>query len=242
MTNWREEALKRELERKRKLKTLSLGIIPIWKENNVQRVDFVYSCGNDSFESTEIQIYVDEKTVIENKQIENFFHDAVFAHVNFYEASDGHYIGEAGRVVIELNEDNDNDEVDKNDDEYSYFTYTKEAEDEWSEQESFDEIIELTDEEVEFIDRYVSGINGNMSEDEYNVNYKVDFVQTDELIAVEEALIEKVKNYFENYDHKLKNLGCWHTMEITPDSLDKEAKTIEIDMAFEHTVYKPSEN
>jgi hypothetical protein len=81
-----------------------------------------------------------------------------------------------------------------------------------------------------------------MEEDNYNVNYKVDFVQTDELVELEEKLVEKIKNYFENYNPKLENMSDWHTLQVEGDKLDKENKTIDLEMTFQHYVYKDSEN
>ena len=107
---------------------------------------------------------------------------------------------------------------------------------------SFTEKINLTDEEVDFIDKYVSNFNGDMSEGVYNVNYKVDFIQTDELVEVEEVLLKKIQEFFENYEPNLDDMSDWHRMEIDCDTLDKENKTIEIQMSFEHYAYHPSED
>ena len=81
-----------------------------------------------------------------------------------------------------------------------------------------------------------------MAENDYNVNYKADFLQTDELVAVEEALMKKLQDFFDSYDPDLDNLQDWHTMEVNGNSLDKENKTIDIEMSFEHYVYKTSED
>jgi hypothetical protein len=139
-------------------------------------------------------------------------------------------MGEDGKVVIKLDEDDDTE-----------FTYDKESEEEWCENQPFTEKFELTDEEVEFIDKYVDDINGSMDENELNVNYKVDFVQTDELIAIEVKLLEKINNYFNNYEHNLENATDWCRIEVQGDTLDKDKKTIELEMSFEHYVYRCGE-
>lgn len=233
MTNWLEEARKREAEKKLRLEELSKKMIPLWKENNVDRLEFKYSCGNDSFDSIVIEIYDKQGELVENKEIKDFFDDAVFTNIRFYEAGDGHYIGEAGTVFVRL-ETNDNG--------VETFTYVKDAKEEWNENASFTETIQLTDEEFEFIDNYVADFNGSTGEDEYNVNYKIDFVKTDDLEKIESGLTEKFKNFFVNYDTKLDDLGSWHTMEVKAESLNKEDKTVKIEMIFEYTVYKPCED
>lgn len=231
MTDWQKQM---EEQRQARLKMLSEGkliALEKWKEHNVDHVDFIFSCGGDSMEDTSIEIYDKEGKLIEVPEISDYFDEAVYHNVNFYEASDGVYMGESGTVLITLDED-DEDE----------FYYSKDSQEEWSEHTPFTEKIDLTDEEVDFIDKYVANFNGNMGEGDYNMNYKADFVQTDELVALEEALMKKLQDFFENYEPKLENLSDWHTMEVDDTTLDKENKTIDIEMSFNHYVYKPSES
>jgi hypothetical protein len=205
-------------------------IINLWKENDVEYIDFEFNCGGDSMGDTTLNIYDTKGDLVNNDELENYFDNEVYHNVNFYEASDGHYIGESGNVHISLNDD----ETD--------FEYSKESESEWCEHTPFTETINLTDEEVDFVDKYVSDINGNMSEGDYNINYKVDFIKTDELVEVEEKLMNNIQNYFENYEPDLDNMSEWHTMEIDVTTLDTKNKTIEIEMSFEHYVYQPNED
>jgi hypothetical protein len=201
-------------------------IIKLWKENDIERINFEFQCGGDSMNDTTLTIYDTKGKEVENSELEDYFDDEVYRQVNFYEASDGHYMGESGNVHIALNEDE------------SGFEYIKESESEWCEHEDFTEEINLTDEEVEFIDKYVSDINGDIQEDTYNINYKVDFVQTDELVEVEEKLLKKVQDFFENYEPNLDNMSDWHNCQVFDHTLDKTKNTITIEMSFEHYVYR----
>lgn len=201
-------------------------IIKLWKENDVEHIDFEFSCGGDSMNDTTLIIYDTNGDVVNNDELENYFDNEVYHNVNFYEASDGHYMGESGNVHIILN------------DEETDFEYSKDSQSEWCEHTPFTEQINLTDEEVDFIDKYVSDINGNSSEGDYNVNYKVDFIMNDELVEVEEKLMDKIKDYFENYEPNLSDMSDWHTMEIDVTTLDTKNKTIEIQMNFEHYEYR----
>jgi len=201
------------------------AIIKLWKENNVKYANFEFSCGGDSMNDTTLIIYDTNGDVVNNNELENYFDNEVYHNVDFYEVSDGNYMGESGNVHICLNDNEDG------------FEYSKESESEWCEHTPFTEKINLTDEEVEFIDKYVSDINGNMSDGIYNINYGVDFVKTDELVEVEKNLMDKIQNYFENYEPDLDNLSDWHTMEIDVTTLDTEDKTIQIEMNFEHYEY-----
>ena len=231
MTDWQKQMEEQRQARERMLKEGKVIALEKWKEHNVDHVDFVFSCGGDSMEDTRVEIYDNEGKLIEVPEIENYFDEAVYQNVRFYEASDGVYMGESGTVVITIDEDEEDE-----------FYYSKNSQEEWSENTPFTEKIDLTDEEVEFIDKYVDNFNGNMGEGDYNVNYKTDFVQTDELVALEEALMKKLQDFFENYEPKLENLSDWHTMEVDDTTLDKENKTIDIEMSFNHYVYKPSES
>lgn len=227
MTDWQKQMEERKQARLKMLKEGKLIAIKQWKEHNIDHVDFEFNCGGDSMGETTIVIYDKENNIVENSDIESYIEEAVYEEVTFYECSDGHYIGESGTVTITLDEDDEEE-----------FSYSKSSEEEYCEHEPFTEKIDLTDEEVDFIDKYVSDINGNMGEGDYNINYKADFVQTDELVAVEEALMKKVQDYFEGYEPDLSDMTDWHTMEVNDTTLDKENKTIDIEMSFEHYVYR----
>jgi hypothetical protein len=229
MIDWQKQQEERRLAREKMLLGDKIIALQKWKEHNVDRVEFIFSCGGDSMNDTSIEIYDKEENIIEVPEIDDYIDDAVYNNVTFYENSDGVYMGEEGKVIITLTDD----ETD--------FDYCKVSQEEWSESTPFTEKFVLTDEEVDFIDKYVSDINGNMVEDNYNVNYKIDFVQTDELVELEEQLVEKIQHYFEEYDTKLENMSDWHTLQVSPDSLDKENKTIDLEMTFQHYVYKDSE-
>jgi hypothetical protein len=228
---WARQREEQRIERERMLSGGKIIALEKWKENNVDHVNFIFDCGGDSMNETSIEIYDKDDNVIEVEEISNYIDEAVYNYVNFYEASDGHYMGEAGTVIITISDDDEND-----------FDWCKNSESEWCESELFTEKFELTDEEVEFIDKYVDDINGSMAEDDYNVNYKADFVQTDELVALEEKLVEKIKTYFENYETNLDNMSDWHTLEVQGDTLDKDNKTIDLEMSFQHYVYRESED
>jgi hypothetical protein len=209
-------------------------VIQLWKENDVERINFIFDCGGDSMNDTSFEIINSKEEYIEVPELENYFDNEVYRNVKFYENSDGHYQGENGRVVITLAETYDevNDE-----DEDEPFIYEKISESEWCEHYEDTKIVELTDEEVDFIDKYVSDINGNMDEDEYNVNYKIDFIQTPELVEFEDKLVEKFKHIFMTHEPNIDNLGLWHTLQIDATKLNKVDKSIEIDMDFEYTKY-----
>ncbi len=229
MTDWQKQAEERRKARELMLSEGKKIALRKWKEHDVDRVHFVFSCGGDSMNDTSVEVYDKEDNIIEVPEISNYFEEAVYNNVQFYEASDGHYMGEDGTVTITITDDEDD------------FDYCKDSQEEWCENELFTEKFELTDEEVEFIDTYVRDINGSIEDSDYNVNYKVDFVQTDELVEFEEKLVEKFVKYVDSYEHNLENATDWGTVDIQGDTLDKENKTIDLVMSFQHYVYRPSE-
>jgi hypothetical protein len=233
ITDWQKEREKQRLERERMFNEGKVIAIQKWKEHNVDYVNFIFRCGGDSMGDTSFEIYDKEANLIEVSEIQNYLEESVYENVKFYVNSDDVYMGEDGTVTITL-EDVDDDELD--------FTYSKSSTEEWNETESFSEVINLTDEEVEFIDHYCKDFNGNMGEDTNNVNYKTDFIQTDELVAIEENLIAKISDFFNDYEHNLEEVSDWNYYEIDCETLDKDKKTVEIIMSFQHYVYKDSDN
>lgn len=167
-------------------------IIKIWKEKNADRVEFQFSCGGDSMNDTDLYIYDKNDNIVVNSELYSYFEDEVYREVNFYEASDGHYMGESGTVYIELDGD--------------IFSYSKSSESEWCESHPSTIEIELTEEERDLILNHVESINGGSDED-CNINFKNDFVITDIIKKLLESIEEKVNDT---------------TAEFKPDDLDEE--------------------
>jgi len=142
-------------------------MIKLWNDLGLSYVDFLFNCGGDSMGDTEFEFYDNKGIVnpIEKEVLEYYFDTEIYKNVDFYENSDGHYIGESGIVRIELNE--------------GKFTYSKEAKSEFSEEISTKINVKLTDEEIAFLTEYVT----EMRENEWNgeqVIYKKDFILNNE--------------------------------------------------------------
>ena len=97
--------------------------IKTWKDLGVARANFEFSCGGDSMNDYSVTLEDANGNSIESAELRDYFENETFRNVQFYEASDGHYMGEAGTVEITLNED----------DEEPFFDYFKNAQSEWSE-------------------------------------------------------------------------------------------------------------
>jgi hypothetical protein len=163
-----------------------------WKRLGITSCSMPFSCGGDnmneySFEFNKVE---DGKlTTIESSELHNFFEDEVFRRVDFYECSDGHYIGEAGTVEITLNED---------DDEPS-FDYSKSAESEWHESVTKFVKLDLTEEEKTFLKSKVTRIEGGDDQEAFYA-YNGICLLTDAEIDIRAKLSEKLSDIAYSYD------------------------------------------
>lgn len=165
------------------------NIIKLWKENKIENVHFNFNCGGDSMNDTDIVINSPNKNIDKEvvSELTSYFDDEVYKNVEFYVNSDGHYMGEAGVVVIELDEED------------NVFNYTKSSSSEYSETLRSEIGIELTEEEVEFVKKYIRNINGG-SDDSTNVNYSTNFIMTDKDEEIEKSIIAKIDSAVENFE------------------------------------------
>lgn len=160
--------------------------IEIWKKLNVGYIHFVFSCGGDSMNDTNIEIYDEDGGTIENDNEDSnylcdFIDSVIYSKVDFYVNSDGHYIGEYGKVVISLDLDDDE----------PTFSYSKDATSEWEEWVTTTEDILFSDEEANFIKEHISNINGDEG---FNTtfNYKKDCLIGEKQEALLESIKEKI--------------------------------------------------
>jgi hypothetical protein len=145
----------------------TIDVVKLWKKSKIEKCEMTFSCGGDSMNDYHFKFFDKENKEVRSKILQDYFENEVYNEVTFYEASDGHYIGEFGVVTIEL------------DDEGIGFNYFKQSKSEWS--ESYTDIIQikLTKKEADFIRKNVLGFNGNCDEDVTFV-YKHDFFMSDE--------------------------------------------------------------
>jgi hypothetical protein len=165
-----------------------------WKRSGITSCTMQFSCGGDSMNDYSFEFFKDGEGAIENKGLADFFENEVFNRVEFYECSDGHYIGEAGTVEITLNEDGDEPS----------FDYCKTSQSEWN--ESFTETIDvdLTEEEIVFIQSKVSRIAGDLETDPFCV-YKKDCILSKREMEIRDELGEKLNEIAEEHDFENAN-------------------------------------
>jgi hypothetical protein len=206
-------------------------IIKLWKEHNITQGEFNFNCGGDSMGDTDLVFHSSNEKGIPTKvisELEGYFEDEVYNNINFYECSDGHYIGEAGVVYIELDEEG------------NVFSYCKSAQAEWSECLSSEVRIPLTDEEVKFVKNYVANINGGEG-DFTNVNYSKDFIMTDKEEEIQKVLMEKVDEYVNDFEPNWNGEPQdWFGFNNADDIIEGNELVINLDN-YEY-IYTDSEN
>ena len=106
-----------------------------WKRLGITSCTMQFSCGGDSMNDYSFEFCKDGVGKVESEELKDFFDNEVFKKVEFYENSDGHYIGEAGSVEIELNGTGEEDDE-------HFFSYSKTSQSEWN--ESFTETAPLS--------------------------------------------------------------------------------------------------
>jgi len=173
----------------------------LWKKLGITSCTMNFSCGGDSMNDYDFTFYKpnDKKgknqpavVEVECDELKNYFDHEVFNQVDFYEASDGHYIGESGNVEITL-EDEDEEEP--------YFNFSKNAQSEWSERHTEVIQVNLTTKMVKFLKDNVSNINGG--DGDISINYKRDVILSDEdegIVSKLETLIQDEAEEFEPKD------------------------------------------
>ena len=165
-------------------------IIQIWKENNIEKCVMEFSCGGDSMGDTDYILYDNEGNQVSNDDITEYFDHKIYDYVDFYEVSDGHYMGESGTVTIELEE---------YDGEPS-FTFSKDAQSEFEETFSGTMEFNLTEVEVILLVEKISNFNKSEWYSQVFINYKDDCVITDEEEVILNDLIKRIEDDSFNFE------------------------------------------
>jgi hypothetical protein len=165
-------------------------LIKLWKELNIRECIMEFNCGGDSMGEVSYVLYDNNNQMVDNPELTDHFESEVYKQVEFYEVSDGNYMGEYGQVIITLEEDDE-------DENGGYFSYDKQATAEWEDTFSSEVKVELTEQELDVIKK-IENINYTSWDATPNVNYKEDCVITDEEEVILDKLLEKFKTEAED--------------------------------------------
>lgn len=208
-------------------------IIELWKKLDITKGEFIFSCGGDSMNETEFRFWDSKNEEVEDSELEDYFESQVYKEVDFYEVSDGHYMGEFGTVIIVLEEDDDE----------PYFSYDKESQSEYEERLSEVMKYELTDDEVKFITEKVQSIVGG--EDGQAINYKGDCLLSDEEVELSEKLLDNLWNTAGDYEFENAD-GEPQEWFVFTTSIDEEDEIIiednKLSVEVQRTYYQLKED
>lgn len=163
-------------------------IIKKWKKAGIDHADFNFSAGGDSMGDTDLVFYDKDGKDI-STDIESEVNDLIFANVEFYEVSDGHYMGEAGVVVVTLNEEGND------------FDYDKQSESEYSNGYTDEVTMKVTDVQYNYLKTYVSDIDDEVGN--VGFNYKIDFYYTEEIAEIERGIGKSIEDLCK--EHEFEN-------------------------------------
>jgi hypothetical protein len=216
----------------KKTKTIEFRIeteeqaIQEWKKLGITSCEMQFSCGGDSMNDYSFEFFKNGVGVIESKELDNFFDNEVFKRVEFYEASDGHYIGEAGSVEITLVEE---------DDEEPFLNYSKSSQSEWN--ESFTETIdvELTEEETNFLNSKVRRVSADESNEPFYI-YKKDCILSKREMEIRNKLGRRLDEIAQDHDIEtaVGDKQEYYQWEINTD--DTEVNKLRVSRSY--VVYK----
>lgn len=159
-----------------------------WQDLGISYAEMTFDCGGDSMGDYYFSFYKkeNEKSVeVISKDLDSYFSEAVYEHVEFYVNSDGHYIGESGTVHISLDDD---------DLEEPRFSYSKESKTMFSESKQLRVTLDLSEKELELFKNKVSVVMGDRDAIDTTVNYTQDTVINDEEELLLESIIAKIKD------------------------------------------------
>jgi len=172
-------------------------LIKKWKEYNIDRAEFEFTCGGDSMGDTELVFYDKDNNEVEvdfNSEIEN----EIYNNITFYDASDGHYQGEAGTVTVTLVEEEG---------EEPYFQFDKDAQSEYSERYTDRIQIEFSKEQYDYLEKHVEDIKDNYSIDAIVFLYKIDFFVSPEKELIEKSIMEIIKQTCDDHEYEYSGNG-----------------------------------
>ncbi len=196
-------------------------IIELWKKLDIQRCEMEFSCGGDSMNETDFTFYDSQDKQVDADELESYFENEVYNQVEFYEVSDGHYMGEFGQVVITLEDEDDE----------PFFQYDKQSQSEWEEREIEVMKYDLTDSEVKFLTEKIDSIVGG--EDGQAINYKTDCVLSDEEEELSEKLLQDIADAANEYDFQDADGEPQDWFTFSTDTGDGEIEIIDNKLSVE---------
>jgi hypothetical protein len=200
-----------------------------WKRLGITSCEMQFSCGGDSMNDYSFEFSKNGKAV-KSQELDDFFSNEVFRKVQFYECSDGHYVGEAGTVEITLNDDEDD------------FDYCKSAESEWNETFTETIVCDLTQEQIDFLKNKVLRVGGSDGNSAFYI-YKKDCILSDNEIEIRGELDTILDEIAENqeFEESEGEKQDWYSWEIDTEETSLDDSKIWMRVSRSFLVYRDGE-
>jgi hypothetical protein len=157
--------------------------IEYWKNAKIDYAIFIFSCGGDSMGDTELTFYDANSNPIEvDLSFQSLIEDMIYSKVEFYVNSDGHYLGESGKVTIKLEDDE--------------FDFTKESTSEYCEWSKMVIDYPLEDDELELLNKYIKSFSSSNEGYSSDIDWKETLELTSDIKLLCKSFIDDdIENY-----------------------------------------------
>ena len=172
--------------------------------NDIVYANFEYSCGGDDMGDTTIKLYNSNDENVYCDEIEEYIENLAYTHGDFYQDSDGYYMGEFGNLIFRLNSNLPSlEEIESLTDfelDNIYFNIEKRAEYEYKEMKQEQFSLTYSDElksKLSLFSKYVSNV-------EYDKYIVVDITYIDDVIIptnFKEMLCTFLGELFDNFEN-----------------------------------------
>jgi DNA repair exonuclease SbcCD nuclease subunit len=216
-------------------------MLEIWKNERIGRIVLQFSCGGDSMNDMTWEIYDADDNLKDQKSSPNlirlvqYMENDVFQRVNFYDISDGHYMGEMGTVTITAEED--------------YFSYEKDAMMQFEEMFSDNVNIKLDNDEIQFLKDNVERImwdNDNTEETIYSRDMILNENDMSLMTNVRSKIMEVINNHtikIPEGDNEYAEYAEYCEYEsVIAENLNTESGVLQITFRERYHVDRPSED
>lgn len=176
-------------------------LIRLFTNNMVDEIVWEYQAGGDSLNEYTTLFY------LKGQQVEpDIFDptDLILDNVDISEASDGHYLGEFGKVIITLEDDD--------------LVFNKIFQSEWNENKDLFISIKLTDEEAE-VAKKITELRIEVDEESIdNIEFKEDLYIGPEMTSIINDLVDKICDIADDkVEHVEEEMDDYRTMTKISD-------------------------
>lgn len=192
--------------------------LEIWKDYRIDHAHVEYTCGGDSFGDAWCTYYnkSGQELDVDNDELEEYVIDIALEDEYFRNASDGHYIGEFGYIIVEVEDD-------------EFVKSGRVATSQY--QDTNTDVVELepTPEEHNLF-KIIDTFDIHSRNEPMNIEYKEDCIIDDSLIRTLNTLTEKIVDM--SFDHECEVKGDEDTDIEFDISVGYKNEQIQVELTY----------